>query len=132
MKIFKLFIIPLCIIMLLMATGCISIKRSDTRPTEPIKLAISENTTIESTGIVNMNIPFLLDHVDFFPSGFKINTNEKILYIDPQIVDNTEQADYILITHSHNDHFSLTDIEKLAKKQTIVIGPKDVAKTLHK
>ena len=132
MKFFKLFSILLCIIMVIMVTGCTSINRSDKRPIEPKKLEISDNIILESTGIVNMNIPLLADHIDFFPSGFKINSYEKVIYIDPVIVEGDEQADYILITHSHSDHFSLTDIEKLVKKETIIIGPKDVARTLNK
>jgi|GEM_PF-366598 len=132
MKISKLFITLLCIIMISMITGCISINRSDKRPIEPKKLEISDTITLESTGTVNMNIPLLLDHVDFFPAGFKINSYDKVIYIDPIIVDSNEQADYILITHSHDDHFSLGDIEKLSKKETIIIGPIDVARKLNR
>jgi len=132
MKFFKLFITLLCIIMLIMVTGCISINRSDKRPIEQKKLEISDKIILESTGIVNMNVPLLVDHVDLFPAGFKINSYDKVIYIDPVIVEGDELADYILITHSHSDHFSLSDIEKLAKEETIIIGPKDVAGKLNK
>jgi L-ascorbate metabolism protein UlaG (beta-lactamase superfamily) len=51
--------------------------------------------------------------VDFFPSGFKLRIKEKAIYIDPVCIGDYEAADYILITHSHGDHFSLRDIKKL-------------------
>ena len=93
MKFFKLFSILLCIIMVIMVTGCTSMIKSDKRPIEPKKLEISDNIILESTGIVNMNIPLLADHIDFFPSSFKINSYEKVIYIDPVIVEGDEQAD---------------------------------------
>jgi len=132
MKFFKPFIILLCIIMVMMVAGCVSIKRSDNRPIEPKKFEISDNITLESIGTVNMNVPLIVDHVDLFPAGFKIKSYEKVIYIDPVVVEDGEIADYILITHSHSDHFSLNDIKNLAKKDTIVIGPGDVAKKLNR
>ena len=46
----------------------------------------------------------------------------KIIYIDPFKVDkNYNDADYIFCTHSHYDHFSKDDIEKIIKKDTIII-----------
>lgn len=58
-------------------------------------------------------------------SGFLI-ANEKRIAIDPyNISDGLEKADLILITHSHYDHCSIKDIQKLSKKGTIVIVPAD-------
>ena len=46
----------------------------------------------------------------------------KIIYIDPFKIDkNYGDADYIFCTHSHFDHFSKEDIEKLKKQDTIII-----------
>ena len=50
----------------------------------------------------------------------------KVICIDPLLIDDPRSADYILITHAHPDHFSLSDIEKLATKDTIIICPKQV------
>lgn len=50
----------------------------------------------------------------------------RVICIDPLLIDDPRSADYILITHAHPDHFSLSDIEKLAKKDTIIICPKQV------
>ena len=58
-------------------------------------------------------------------SGFVI-ANGKRIAIDPyNISGNIEKVDLILITHSHYDHCSIKDIQKLAKKGTIVVVPAD-------
>ncbi len=54
-------------------------------------------------------------------SSIKI-TGEKIIYIDPfKIEKNYNDADYIFSTHSHYDHFSKEDIEKVIKQETTII-----------
>lgn len=46
----------------------------------------------------------------------------KIIYIDPfKVSENYNDADYIFCTHSHYDHFSKEDIEKVMKEDTIII-----------
>ncbi len=58
-------------------------------------------------------------------SGFMISNGKKIV-IDPYNVSNkVEKADMILITHSHYDHCSIKDIEKLSKDGTLVIATAD-------
>jgi L-ascorbate metabolism protein UlaG (beta-lactamase superfamily) len=58
-------------------------------------------------------------------SGFLIK-NSQIIYIDPyNIKDSLEKADIILITHSHYDHCSIKDIEKIVKEDTKMIIPVD-------
>jgi len=58
-------------------------------------------------------------------SGFLIK-NSKIIYIDPyNIKDNSEKADMILITHSHYDHCSVADLNKIIKEGTKIILPAD-------
>lgn len=57
-------------------------------------------------------------------SSIKINS-DKIIYIDPfKIRTNYNDADMIFITHDHYDHYSEEDIEKIRKKDTIIIIPK--------
>jgi L-ascorbate metabolism protein UlaG (beta-lactamase superfamily) len=58
-------------------------------------------------------------------SCFSIKYNRKILYIDPFQLKKTDSADIILITHSHYDHCSLQDIEKIAKDGTIIVCTAD-------
>ncbi len=60
-------------------------------------------------------------------SGFLIK-NEKKIAIDPYNISDAaaaEKVDLILITHSHYDHCSIKDMQKLAKKGTIIVVPAD-------
>lgn len=58
-------------------------------------------------------------------SGFLIK-DSKIIYIDPyNIKENSKKADFILITHSHYDHCSVSDIKKIIKEGTKIIIPAD-------
>lgn len=57
-------------------------------------------------------------------SSIKI-TDEKTIYIDPFMVkEEAHDADIILITHDHYDHFSREDIKKVIKEDTVVVVPK--------
>ena len=52
---------------------------------------------------------------------------DKIIYVDPFKIDkNYNDADYIFCTHSHYDHFSPEDIEKVKKEDTTIIVPSDI------
>jgi len=56
-------------------------------------------------------------------SGFLIK-NSKIIYIDPyNIKEENEKADFIFLTHSHYDHCSVADIQKIIKSGTKIIAP---------
>lgn len=49
------------------------------------------------------------------------------IYIDPfKIIKNINNASYIFITHSHYDHYSKEDINKVINDKTIVVCSKDV------
>ena len=56
-------------------------------------------------------------------SSIKI-IDKKVIYFDPfRIKENKHDADLIFITHSHFDHYSKEDIEKILNKNTILISP---------
>ncbi len=57
-----------------------------------------------------------------FQNSIQLNDN---IYIDPYKLDNYIEAKYIFITHSHYDHFSPSDIEKIVNDDTKIIIPKD-------
>src|SRR3989344_3277456 len=57
-------------------------------------------------------------------ASFKIKSS-KIIYIDPFQISDSEKADLILITHTHYDHFSEKDINKIKKADTKIIAPTD-------
>jgi L-ascorbate metabolism protein UlaG (beta-lactamase superfamily) len=55
-------------------------------------------------------------------SAVKIKTKGLVIYVDPyQVTD--EQADLILITHDHPDHFDSGSILKLSKPGTKIVAP---------
>lgn len=59
-------------------------------------------------------------------NSIKIN-KEKIIYIDPfKIQKEYKDADIIMITHSHYDHFSEEDINKVKKENTKICITKDL------
>ncbi len=54
----------------------------------------------------------------------------KIIYFDPiGIEGEPKDADIILISHSHGDHFSTEDIKRLAKDSTVLVIPRDAVET---
>ena len=51
----------------------------------------------------------------------------KIIYSDPYNIRNAaHDADIILITHSHFDHYSPDDIRKVMKSDTVIVCPDTV------
>ena len=66
-------------------------------------------------------------------STIKINNENQVIYIDPyNIKQDYNDADIIFITHSHYDHFSEEDINKVKKENTNIIITEDIfQKTLN-
>lgn len=63
--------------------------------------------------------------------SFRIEDQGKQIYIDPwKLSPKALAADYILVTHSHYDHFSKDDINKIKTGHTKIIGSADVARQL--
>lgn len=122
--------ITVAVLSCFLLAGCV--KKSVKRPAEPQAFNLSKNVSVASTGVVNMNVPLIVNNMDFLPSSFIIRSGELVIYIDPFAIDEGPPADYILITHPHPDHFSLQDIKKIAKNGTVIICPKTVSKSLSK
>jgi len=61
-------------------------------------------------------------------ASFQIKAKGKIIYIDlkkyGKVVETSEMADLILVTHSHADHCSAEKIDKFRKKDTAVLATK--------
>ncbi len=102
----------------------VKITVSEKRNPKPLEFKIGENTNIKTWGAIKVN------KFHFIPSSFQVKSGEKFIYIDPVEVYTSEKADYILITHSHPDHFSLKDIKRLLKPDTKIICSKSVSKKL--
>ncbi|MBQ8298621.1 MAG: MBL fold metallo-hydrolase [Clostridia bacterium] len=66
----------------------------------------------------------MLENVEVFCHNSIKICGSKVIYIDPfKLEKDFHDADYIFSTHTHYDHFSEEDIEKLLKKDTIIITP---------
>lgn len=77
--------------------------------------------------------PMNTDFIHWYgQSAFRIEDGKKQIYIDPfKLPASIEyKADIILITHSHMDHYSPDDIERIRKPETIFIVPFDLAPKL--
>lgn len=68
--------------------------------------------------------------------GFLISNGDgKKIFIDPFNVSESvsaQKADFIFITHSHYDHCSIKDIEKISKNGTTIIVPADAQSKITK
>lgn len=54
-------------------------------------------------------------------------TGEKVIYVDPwKIEKESHDADIVLITHDHFDHFVVEDIDRVRRADTIVVGPEQL------
>ncbi len=64
----------------------------------------------------------------FIQSSIRIAGSEGVIYMDPlEIRTASHDADYIFVTHDHYDHFSPSDIAKVAGTHTILIVPEKMA-----
>ena len=75
----------------------------------------------------------MLENVEVLThSSIRIN-KDKVIYIDPfNIEKNYNDADIIFITHSHYDHYSEKDIDRVKNEGTYFVAPKDVKMELLK
>jgi len=69
-------------------------------------------------------------------ASFRLERKHTVVYLDPwQIAGEPHDADVVLITHPHFDHLSSSDIGRVAKGGTVLVGPPDCLKgltgTLH-
>ena len=61
-------------------------------------------------------------------NSIRITSRVGVIYVDPlEIPDERHDADYILITHDHYDHFSAEDIRKVAKSDSILVVPEKMS-----
>ena len=73
----------------------------------------------------------MLENIEvLYHSSIKINRKDTI-YFDPFKIDKEyHDADFIFITHSHYDHYSPEDINKVRKESTHVVAPIDLLDNL--
>ena len=72
----------------------------------------------------NLTVTFI------YRAGIMLEHNFKRIYIDPYVLLHNyddKPADAIFITHSHEDHLSTYDIDKIYKPSTTIYCPSSVA-----
>ena len=61
-------------------------------------------------------------------ASFQVKAIGKIIYVDlkkyGKVVETSEMADLILVTHSHADHCSVEKINKVRRRDTVVVAPR--------
>lgn len=63
-------------------------------------------------------------------ASFQISVERRIIYIDPYSGKYSENADLILVSHSHSDHCSVAKIKSARRADTVVFAPEDCAKKI--
>lgn len=64
-------------------------------------------------------------------AAIKVQAAGRVIYFDPFQIKESDQADMILITHSHRDHYSPDDLIKVMTEKTVLVAPKDCAEKLR-
>lgn len=64
-------------------------------------------------------------------ASFRIESEEGIVYIDPWKLDAADRdADVVFVSHSHYDHCSPEDVEKVSGPDTTLVAPPDAIEKL--
>jgi len=65
-------------------------------------------------------------------ASFRIAAGGSVAYIDPwKLPDAPHDADVVFVSHSHHDHCSPPDVEKVSKDDTTIVAPADTVAQLH-
>lgn len=67
---------------------------------------------------------------------FNVNNHSSVqidnIFVDPFLITDTQKkAKYVLITHTHYDHLSIDDIQKIIQDDTVLICTNDAVATLQ-
>lgn len=63
----------------------------------------------------------------FTQNSIRIESDAGIIYVDPfKMREEPHDADFILLTHNHYDHFSPEDILKVCRDSSVMIVPENM------
>ena len=70
----------------------------------------------------------MIDKIDVFThTSIRIRGTEMTVYVDPfSMKEAPRDADFVMVTHQHYDHFSPDDIRKVIKDTTILVAPESM------
>ncbi len=76
----------------------------------------------------------MIENIDvFIQNSIRINSGIGIVYVDPfKMEKDWNDADFILITHDHYDHFSPKDIARVKKEGTVLVVPEKMLSKAQK
>jgi len=63
-------------------------------------------------------------------ASWKAKAGGKTIYIDPYQGDYDEEADLILVTHSHGDHCDPEKVKRVRGSDTVIVAPADCAEKI--
>jgi len=105
----------LAVSLVLSACGC----RKDTTETQTTETERKEETRKEAAMVTTLQ---WLGH-----AGFKICHEDTVIYIDPwKLKDSPHDATLVLVSHSHYDHYSPSDIARISGAETKLVASTDV------
>lgn len=67
----------------------------------------------------------MIDNIEVLThNSIRIKSEEGTIYVDPfNIKEEFNDADFVFVTHPHYDHFSIKDLRKVIKPETIMVVP---------
>ena len=117
--------IALILVMTLVLCGCGNASTAGSSGQSEAKNTTAASSTEESKS--NEGVDIMKNITLFTQNSIRIQDGSKLIYIDPfQMKESPKDADYILITHDHSDHFSPEDIKKVAKSTSVLIVPENM------
>lgn len=67
----------------------------------------------------------------FKHSSVRIRRGGTEIFVDPSGIGEDGEADYVLLTHPHDENFSEQDIARIRGQDTVVIAPASMKRQLH-
>ena len=86
---------------------------------------LADLALLTSHWLTESSLPVNIQWLDH--SSVKIWSRHHVVYVDPRNIPAApHDADIVLVTHTHSDHFSPSDITRVSTADTILLAPPDV------